>query len=221
MRLVIQRVTSASVTIAGKGVVGSIGKGACILIGIRESDSDREVDWATQTILEAKLWDDSDGRPWKESMKMQGYSVLLVSQFTLYGKTPKKGKLDFHHAMASTEAQPMYNAIVAKVMAEMGEENTQCGEFGANMQVSLVNDGPVTIIYDSIDYLKPLPPPKTKVVKVAAVRTEQSTIMETMPAASVVPPAEAASVAVTASPPVAELKGMDMSSTATETDVFN
>jgi len=135
MRLVVQRVTSASVTIAGKGVVGAISKGACVLIGIGEHDGDREVAWAVQTIVDAKLWDDSDGRPWKESMKMQSYGVLLVSQFTLYGKTPKKGKLDFHHAMPPTSAQPVYDTIVAKVQAEMGEPNTQCGEFGATMEV--------------------------------------------------------------------------------------
>jgi D-aminoacyl-tRNA deacylase len=134
MRLVVQRVTSSSVSIAGKGIVASIGKGACVLIGIGTEDGDREITWAAQTIVEAKLWDDSEGRPWKESMKMKNFGVLLVSQFTLYGKTPKKGKLDFHHAMSPAAAQAVYDSIVAKVRAEMGD-NTQCGEFGADMEV--------------------------------------------------------------------------------------
>ena len=139
MRLVLQRVSSASVSIAERGMIGSIQKGVCVLIGIGDEDGDREVAWAHEAILNAKLWEDAEGRPWKLNAKDINAGVLLVSQFTLYGKWVKKGKLDFHHAMPPDVARGMYDTIVTNVQGMVGTDNVQTGEFGAMMEVQHSN----------------------------------------------------------------------------------
>ena len=135
MKLIIQRVASAHVSTEASGIIGQIGKGLCIFIGIGEGDGDNEVRWCKDMILNTKLWEDPENKPWKKNIKDLDLQVLLVSQFTLYGKMYKKGKLDFHHAMAPTEARELYNSIIDSVQQEIGVDRTQTGEFGALMQV--------------------------------------------------------------------------------------
>ena len=158
MRLVIQRVKSASVTLVDSGKIsGAIDTGLCVLVGVGECDareSEEEttqvLDWAVKQITETKFWPDENGKPWKASVASSpSMPVLLVSQFTLYAKLYKKGKLDFHNAMSPTPAKDMYDKLVEKMKNKIGDERVATGEFGAMMDVSLVNDGPVTLMLDS------------------------------------------------------------------------
>ena len=112
MRLVVQRVKSAQVQV-GDRVVGAVGKGLCVLVGIAPGDGDREIEWATNSLASTKYWPDTSGAPWKVSLNSSDYEVILVSQFTLYAKVYKKGRLDFHHAMAPTEARVVFHRLVA------------------------------------------------------------------------------------------------------------
>jgi D-aminoacyl-tRNA deacylase len=164
MRLCIQRVKNASVTIDGE-VCGAITEpGLVVLIGIGDGDAETEegstavadglVEWACKHMLETKFWADEAGRPWKVSAEMKGCPLLLVSQFTLYAKLYKKGKLDFHHAMPPAPAEQMYLRIVEEMQKRIGAERVQTGRFGANMDVALVNDGPLTVNLDSVDPIK-------------------------------------------------------------------
>eukprot|EP00605_Chrysophyceae_sp_TOSAG23-4_P002757 GSChrysophyteH1.ASY1.ANO1.3040.1 assembled CDS len=155
MKLCIQRVKSASVTVEGR-VTGEISsKGLVCLIGIGDEDGEETVDidglvkWCCDKVLGIKFWENEDGKPWKCSADMLNYPVLLVSQFTLFAIVKKNKSLDFHRALTPAKAQDIYNRIVAEMERRIGPERTQCGEFGAMMDVALVNDGPVTINLDS------------------------------------------------------------------------
>ena len=141
MRLVIQRVTSAQVSTAEKGIIGSIGKGLCVLVGIGIGDGDEEVEWACENIIATKFWpDESTGSQWKTSLNSSTFELLLVSQFTLYGKIYKKGRLDFHHAMPPGEARELYQKLVNSCRTALGDSGrTQSGEFGAYMEVIRLN----------------------------------------------------------------------------------
>lgn len=136
MRLVIQRVNSSSVSTAASGIIGQIDKGLCVLVGIGDGDTCQEIEWAKDQILKTKFWENEQGKPWNKTVKDMNYKVLLVSQFTLYGKMYKKGKLDFHHAMPPAPANELYNVLINTISSEIGIDNTQCGEFGAMMEVS-------------------------------------------------------------------------------------
>mmetsp|Transcript_15414 Transcript_15414/g.23250 ORF Transcript_15414/g.23250 Transcript_15414/m.23250 type:complete len:153 (+) Transcript_15414:73-531(+) len=151
MRLVVQRVTSARVATEAAGLLGEIGKGLCVLVGIGEGDGPQEVEWCTKTLLTTKFWPDENDRPWKVALQNTDYKILVVSQFTLYAKLYKKGKLDFHHAMAPDSARELYNDIVVKLREALGQDRVEQGEFGAYMQVSIENDGPVTVNFESTD----------------------------------------------------------------------
>ena len=135
MRLVIQRVTSAQVSTAESGVVGAIGKGLCVLVGLGHGDGEKELAWALKNLLNIKFWPNDAGAPWKVDANSGGHSILLVSQFTLYGKVYKKGRLDFHNAMPPAEAKGLYERLVDEVRGVLGEDRTASGEFGANMEV--------------------------------------------------------------------------------------
>ena len=149
------------------GLLGEIGKGLCVLVGIGEGDGPQEVEWCTKTLLTTKFWPDENDRPWKVALQNTDYKILVVSQFTLYAKLYKKGKLDFHHAMAPDSARELYNDIVVKLREALGQDRVEQGEFGAYMQVSIgqsyfnsviwfpqvsiENDGPVTVNFESTD----------------------------------------------------------------------
>ena len=136
MKLVIQRVESASVSTVAKGIIGQIEKGVCVLIGIGKDDETKDISWCVDKIIRTKLWPDAEGKPWKMSVLDLNLKVLLVSQFTLYAKEMKKGKLDFHHAMSPVPALELYNSVISSMKSELGNDNVESGEFGAMMKVN-------------------------------------------------------------------------------------
>lgn len=149
MRVVLQRVTSASVTVAGERIA-AIGPGLLCLCGISREDTREDRDWCAAKLLSVRLWaNEATGKPWAVSAAKKGLEVLLVSQFTLHAVL-KGNKPDFHKSMAPAEAEPFFNAFVAAVRAKhTSADKVQAGKFGAKMQVELVNDGPVTLCLDS------------------------------------------------------------------------
>ncbi|MDO4971573.1 MAG: D-aminoacyl-tRNA deacylase [Bacteroidales bacterium] len=147
MRLVIQRVTSASVAIEGE-VVGKIGAGLMVLVGVREGDSEADMQWLAQKTVNMRIFNDENGVMNRSVMDVDG-EVLSVSQFTLNASTKKGNRPSYIHAAGHDLAVPLYEAYCAEVERLMGKPVAR-GRFGADMQVSLVNDGPVTIIIDSL-----------------------------------------------------------------------
>eukprot|EP00908_Phaeocystis_cordata_P003032 Transcript_13280.p2 GENE.Transcript_13280~~Transcript_13280.p2 ORF type:complete len:270 (+),score=78.45 Transcript_13280:340-1149(+) len=145
MRLVLQRVSEASVTVDGE-VVGRIGAGLMCLVGISAEDGPSAIEWATRRILGIRLWEDA-GKAWTKSVTALGLEVLIVSQFTLYCAL-KGHKPDFHYAMPPAPAREFWAAFVQAVCAAHPGK-VQQGQFGAKMQVALVNEGPVTIELES------------------------------------------------------------------------
>jgi len=146
MRAVIQRVSRASVTIKNK-IKSEIGPGLLVLIGIEESDNDTDIDWLCNKIVQLRIFNDSN-----EVMNLSvldvGGSVLAISQFTLHAKTRKGNRPSYIRAAHPDIAIPLYNRFVSRLSQLMGKE-VGTGEFGAMMQIELVNDGPVTIIIDT------------------------------------------------------------------------
>ncbi|GLD95341.1 hypothetical protein PINS_up003985 [Pythium insidiosum] len=149
MRVVLQRVTGASVRVDGE-VVGQIGKGLVCLVGITREDTEEDAEFCCRRLLNARLWPDEKDTAWKSSVVSNGYEVLLVSQFTLYGYF-QGNKPDFHLAMAPAPAKEFYHAFCDRVRAAHSADKVAEGVFGAMMEVSLVNDGPVTMTIDSRD----------------------------------------------------------------------
>lgn len=146
MRVVIQRVTRASVSINGT-VKSEIGNGLLILTGIEESDDDSDIEWLCNKIVQLRIFDDSNG-VMNLSVRETGGSILAVSQFTLHAKTKKGNRPSYIRAAPPEIAIPVYNRFVNRLSLLM-EKETLTGEFGAMMQIELINDGPVTIIIDS------------------------------------------------------------------------
>lgn len=146
MRVVLQRVAEASVKIDG-AEVGKIAKGFLILLGITHGDEESDIDWLVRKIGALRVFEDSEGRM-NLSINEIGGNALVVSQFTLYASTRKGNRPSFVHSAAPDYAEPLYEMFCQKLGAELGR-TVQTGRFGADMQVSLVNDGPVTIIIDS------------------------------------------------------------------------
>jgi D-aminoacyl-tRNA deacylase len=146
MRVVTQRVTEASVTIKNK-LKGKIGKGLLLLIGIEHSDSEEDVEWLASKIVRLRIFDDNNGVMNFSVQEIDG-DILAVSQFTLHAKTKKGNRPSYTQSAAPDLAIPLYNSFVKNVEKEFGKK-VETGEFGAMVMVSLVNDGPVTIIIDS------------------------------------------------------------------------
>lgn len=144
MRVVLQRVSSASVSIDGK-IAGSIEKGYVILVGITHTDSSEEIRWMADKIMGLRLFADSEGKM-NLDIEEVGGEVLVVSQFTLYGDSKKGRRPSFIDAARPEVAIPLYDAFVTALRA--AGITVATGEFGADMQVSLVNDGPVTLILE-------------------------------------------------------------------------
>ena len=146
MRAVIQRVSSASVAV-GHEQVGSIGKGYVVLLGIENADTAEDVEWLATKIVSLRLFEGADG-PWSQSLKEIGGNILLISQFTLHASTKKGTKPSWHRAAKPEHAVPLYETMIAHLSAHIGKP-VATGRFGAMMQVSLVNEGPVTVPIDS------------------------------------------------------------------------
>lgn len=146
MIAVIQRTQSASVTINGV-VKSSIEKGLVILVGIEDADTDEDVSWLASKVVNLRIFNDAEG-VMNVSVKDDGGDVIVVSQFTLQASTKKGNRPSYIKASKPPIAIPLYERFIAAVEAELGKA-VQTGEFGADMKVALVNDGPVTIVIDT------------------------------------------------------------------------
>ncbi|XP_012696413.1 D-aminoacyl-tRNA deacylase 1 [Clupea harengus] len=147
MKVVIQRVTQASVSV-GEQQISSIGKGLCVLLGISTEDTQKDVDYMVRKILNLRVFEDDGGRPWSKSVMERELEVLCVSQFTLQCVL-KGNKPDFHRAMPAELAQPFYSAMLERLREAYTPERIKDGQFGGYMQVHIQNDGPVTIQLES------------------------------------------------------------------------
>ena len=146
MRVVIQRVQQASVTVDGL-VIGQIQQGLMVLVGIVNEDSQADIEWISSKIVNMRIFEDEQGVMNKSAID-KGGAILLVSQFTLHAST-KKGNRPSYIAAAKPEiAIPLYEMLIKQLTNDIGAP-IQTGQFGADMKVALVNDGPVTIIIDS------------------------------------------------------------------------
>lgn len=146
MRVVIQRVVEASVTIEGK-IVASIEKGLLILVGIEDADSQEDIDWLTTKIAKIRIFGDENDVMNLSVQDVDG-DIIVVSQFTLHAATKKGNRPSYIKASKPEIAIPLYENFVRKLEEEIGKK-VQTGIFGADMKVGLVNDGPVTIMMDS------------------------------------------------------------------------
>ena len=146
MRAVIQRVSQASVSVDG-AVTGSIGRGLLVLVGIATDDTPDDITWLAGKIAGQKLFPDESGRMNLSVVDMAG-SILVVSQFTLLASTRKGTKPSWHRAALPEVANPLYEEFVRAMETAIGRP-LATGKFGAMMEVSLVNDGPVTLVLDS------------------------------------------------------------------------
>ena len=145
MRAVLQRVKFASVTVDGE-VIGKIPGGLLVLLGIKTSDTEKELDWMVKKIAGLRIFTDENGKM-NKSVQDVGGEMLVVSQFTLYGDCVKGRRPGFTDAARPDLAIPLYEKFVEKTK-KMGI-NVETGEFGADMKVELLNDGPVTLVVDS------------------------------------------------------------------------
>lgn len=146
MRAVIQRVIEASVCINGSEI-SRIGAGLLILLGIEEADDASDVEWLSGKTARMRIFSDDEGKM-NRSVCEAGGEVLVVSQFTLHASTKKGNRPSFIRAAAPAHSEPLYEAFCAAMERETGKP-VKRGEFGGDMRVSLINDGPVTIIIDS------------------------------------------------------------------------
>jgi len=146
MRVVIQRVSKAIVSIHGE-VKSAIKQGLLIFLGVEDTDTSADIDWLTKKIAQLRIFSDNQGLMNRSILDVKG-EVLVVSQFTLHAKTKKGNRPSYSKAAKPEQANPLYEEFVKMLGKEIGK-NVKTGEFGANMQVSLCNDGPVTIIIDT------------------------------------------------------------------------
>jgi D-tyrosyl-tRNA(Tyr) deacylase len=146
MRVVIQRVQRCSVEVAGN-VIGEIGNGLAILLGVEEADTQEDIDWLCGKISRLRIFDDENG-VMNLDIQQAGGRAIVISQFTLFASTKKGNRPSYIRSAAEPISRPMYEKFLATLSATLGAE-VEHGEFGADMQVSLVNDGPVTICIDS------------------------------------------------------------------------
>lgn len=147
MRLVVQRVRSASVDIEGVRRA-EIGQGLLVLVGICDEDTDEDIEYLCQKVVKMRVFDDENGVMNLPVTEVPDSGLLVVSQFTLMASTRKGNRPSYIHASRPEVAVPLYEHFVARMQELFGKE-VQTGTFGADMQVALVNDGPVTIMMDS------------------------------------------------------------------------
>lgn len=146
MRVVVQRVGEAAVRVAGR-VVGEIGRGLLVLAGFEEDDTEADLDWMAGKLVRLRVFADAAGTM-NLSVQEAGGEILAVSQFTLYASTKKGNRPSWSRAARGEVSQPLFERFVVKLSALLGKP-VPTGSFGADMQVSLVNDGPVTLTLDS------------------------------------------------------------------------
>nr|Q47K67.1 RecName: Full=D-aminoacyl-tRNA deacylase; Short=DTD; AltName: Full=Gly-tRNA(Ala) deacylase [Dechloromonas aromatica RCB] len=146
MRVVVQRVRAASVAVDGD-IVGKIGTGLLVLAGFEEADSETDLDWMAGKIVRLRLFADESG-VMNRNVLDAGGEVLAVSQFTLYASVKKGNRPSWSRAARGEVSQPLFERFVTKLSATLGKA-VPTGVFGADMQVSLINDGPVTLTIDS------------------------------------------------------------------------
>ncbi len=146
MRAVIQRVSEARVTIH-RTVTGAVGRGLLVLLGIEPSDAPADIEWLSGKIVRLRVFNDEAG-VMNRSVREVGGGILLISQFTLFASTKKGNRPSYSNAAPPEIAGPLYRQFIARLAQELGQA-VQTGEFGADMAVSLTNDGPVTILIDS------------------------------------------------------------------------
>ena len=146
MRAVVQRVSQAAVSIESS-VRSSIRSGLAVLLAVEEADTPEDVEWLSGKIARLRIFDDADG-VMNRSVLDTGGDVLLVSQFTLFASTKKGNRPSYSRSARPEVAVPLYDQFISRLSQELGKP-VQTGQFGAHMEVSLVNDGPVTIWMDS------------------------------------------------------------------------
>jgi D-tyrosyl-tRNA(Tyr) deacylase len=146
MRAVIQRVTTAGVTIR-QILKDSIASGLLVLLAVEGSDTDEDIEWLSGKIVRLRIFDDEQG-VMNRSVQEAGGEILVVSQFTLFASTKKGNRPSYTRSAKPEIAVPLYEKFIARLALDLGKP-VHTGEFGADMQVNLVNDGPVTILIDS------------------------------------------------------------------------
>ena len=146
MRAVIQRVSQASVTI-GTEISGRIGQGLLVLLGIEDCDGETDIEWLCSKIIHLRIFSDEQG-VMNNSILTSGGNILVVSQFTLHASTKKGNRPSYIMAAKHDISIPLYEDMIKQLSLDMGAP-IQTGKFGADMQVALINNGPVTIIIDS------------------------------------------------------------------------
>lgn len=146
MRAVIQRVSKASVTINGL-IYSRINQGLLVLLGIADADTADDIEWLSTKIVNLRIFNDENG-VMNVSIKDTGGEILLVSQFTLHASTKKGNRPSYINASKPAIAIPVYEKMIEQLSADLGK-TIQTGEFGADMKVELLNDGPVTIVMDT------------------------------------------------------------------------
>lgn len=146
MKAIIQRVSSCSVTIDNK-VVANIQKGLLVLVGFEDADNKEDINWLTAKIANLRIFGD-ENEVMNLSLKEVGGDMIIVSQFTLHANTKKGNRPSYIKAAKAEVAIPLYEAFITQMETELGKK-VQTGQFGADMKVALINDGPVTIIIDT------------------------------------------------------------------------
>ena len=146
MRVVVQRVSESNVKVSGE-VTGKISKGFMVLVSFVDDDTADDLDWMSNKIINLRIFNDEDGKMNKSLLDVGG-DILLISQFTLHGSTKKGNRPSFIKAAKPEYANQMYDKFIEVLENSLGK-NIQTGEFGGDMKVSLINDGPTTIIIDS------------------------------------------------------------------------
>ena len=145
MRMVVQRVRQAAVSVEGREL-SRIGRGLCVLLGVGQGDTEDDASWLAEKLVNLRIFEDGEDKMNLSLLDMGG-SALLVSQFTLYGDCRRGRRPSFAAAAASEEGRRLYDHFVQRVKAF--DVETACGVFGAHMEVEIVNDGPVTLILDT------------------------------------------------------------------------
>ena len=146
MRVVVQRVSQSKVKVSGE-VIGEINEGLMVLVSFVDEDNDTDLGWMTKKIINLRIFNDDEGKM-NRSVQDVGGDILLISQFTLHGSTKKGNRPSFIKAAKPDFAKVMYEKFIKVLEQSLGKE-IQTGEFGGDMKVSLINDGPTTIIVDS------------------------------------------------------------------------